>query len=239
MKIGVLSDIHGNAIALDYAIEDLREQGITKVVILGDVVMKGPMPSEVIDTLKNSELDILSWIKGNTDIWFEEFSETYEANNDREKQIYEYYKFAKENLDEDKIAFINALPYEYSFSVNTYKILCVHGTPKSIVEAVDSTVPETEIRKAIEGVKEDIILSGHSHTSFIGEVDGKKIFNVGSIGNQLDGDNRISYGILDFTGDEVRLMNRRVSYPVDEIINMAEKREFPFLESYKDSILNA
>lgn len=45
MKVAVLSDIHGNGVALKYAIRDFKKLGISKIVILGDVVMKGPMPS--------------------------------------------------------------------------------------------------------------------------------------------------------------------------------------------------
>ena len=65
------------------------------------------------------------------------------------------------------------------------------------------------------------------------------IFNVGSIGNSLDGDNRIPYGILDFVEDRVNLVNRRISYPLDEIINIAINNKFPLLDQYKRTILNA
>jgi predicted phosphodiesterase len=53
MKIAVLSDIHGNGVALYYVIKDMKEQGIDHTVILGDAVMKGPMPKEVMEALKN------------------------------------------------------------------------------------------------------------------------------------------------------------------------------------------
>lgn len=239
MKVAVLSDIHGNGIALNYAIRDLKKLDINKVIILGDVVMKGPMPSQVLEMLNDKELEILAWIKGNTDMWFEEYSENYIPSSDKENELYLYYKYAKENLKEDQILFIKNLPLEYSFMLNGIKILCVHGTPKSIVEAIDDSVSEDEIKKAIYGVKEEIILCGHSHTSFIGEVDGKKIFNVGSVGNSLDGDNRISYGILDFSQKEIKLVNRRISYPINEIINISNKDNFPFLDEYKSIVSNA
>jgi len=229
MKVAVLSDIHGNGIALNYAIRDLKELGISKVIILGDVVMKGPMPAQVLEMLNNDkDLGILAWIKGNTDMWFEEISEAWIPSSDKEKQLYSYYKYAKDRLNEDQIVFIKKLPFEYSLLLNRIKILCVHGTPQSIVEAIDNSVSEGDIKKAVNGVKEQLILCGHSHTSFIGEVDNKKIFNVGSVGNSLDGDNRISYGILDFSENEVKLVNRRIEYPIKKVI-----------DEYKSIILNA
>ncbi|AJH00980.1 metallophosphoesterase family protein [Clostridium beijerinckii] len=63
MKVAVLLDIHGNGVALKYAIRDFKKLGISKIVILGDVVMKGPMPSEVLKLLDDEELEVLAWIK--------------------------------------------------------------------------------------------------------------------------------------------------------------------------------
>jgi putative phosphoesterase len=231
VKIAALSDIHGNATALNYVIKDMEKQGINKVIILGDVVMKGPSPAEVMNELK--KLDILGWIKGNTDVWFEEIGENDEPKTDKEKKLYSFYSYARKKMNKEDIEFINNLPVEYSLTYNGIKILCVHGTPKSIVEAIDNSVPVEEIKEAIKDVKEDVILCGHSHCSFIGEIDGKKIFNAGSIGNPFDNDNRASYGILDFSNENVELINRRVSYPINELLVIAAKNNFPYLDEYK------
>jgi putative phosphoesterase len=237
MRIAVLSDIHGNGIALDYVINDIKNQNIDKVIILGDVVMKGPMPSEVMKELK--KLDILAWIKGNTDEWFKEINEYFKPKNHKEKELYEYYKYVETKLTEEDIEFINNLPVRSSLIINELKILCVHGTPQSIIGAIDGSVPIEEIKEIIKDVKEDIILCGHSHCPFIGEVKGKKIFNVGSIGIPFDKDNRASYGILDFSNGDVKLVNMRVNYSIDEIITIAEKNNFPYLRQYEDMLRNA
>ena len=238
MKVAVLSDIHGNGIALKYTIDDLKKIGIKKIIILGDIVMKGPMPFESLELLKDKSLEIIAWVKGNTDLWIEQITNDWIPRSIKEKEIKLYYKYATENLQEEQIEFLKKLPLECSINVNEINILCVHGTPKSIFEAIDSSVSEEEIKKAIKGVKEEVILSGHSHTSFIGKVDEKMIFNVGSIGNSLDGDNRISYGVLEFDENKVNLINRRISYPVSDVINIATDNKFPLLEEYRKLILN-
>ena len=237
MKIAVLSDIHGNGIALNCVIEDIKRQNIDKIIILGDVVMKGPMPMQVLESLR--KFDVLAWIKGNTEMWFEEINEKWIPETNKEKELYSYYMYAREKMQLEDIAFINNLPLEYTLTYNNVKILCVHGTPKSIVEAIDGTVPVEDIKEIIKDVDEDIILCGHSHCSFIGEVQGKKIFNTGSIGNSLDGDNRASYGILDFTDGNVQLINRRISYSINELVEVAEKNNFPNFSEYKNIIMNA
>ena len=238
MKIAVLSDVHGNASALERVLDDLKSSNIKKVIILGDMIMKGPMPQKVLKLLRSSGLEILSWVKGNTDLWFQQFNYNIHPAG-KEAENFTYYKYAVDHLDHNDISFINDLPEKQSLNIYNTSILCVHGTPKSIVEAIDETVPMDEVRKAIDGVTENIILSGHSHTSFIGECDDRKIFNVGSIGNMMDGDNRISYGILDFSGEEVKLINKRLEYDTAEAIEYAETHSFPYVEKYKDLILKA
>jgi len=239
MKVAVLCDIHGNGVALDYAINDLKRLGIKKIIILGDIIMKGPMPSQSIEMLRDKDLEIVAWIKGNTDLWLEEIKDGWVPSTSRENELYSYYKYAKNNLKEEQIVFLNELPLKYSVTLNGITILCVHGTPQSIVEAIDGSISEEEIKKAVNGVEEQVILCGHSHTSFIGEVYNKRIFNVGSVGNSLDGDNRISYGILEFAENGVNLVNRRISYPISEIIDMAIDNKFPLLDEYKRIILTA
>ncbi|URZ00454.1 metallophosphoesterase family protein [Clostridium felsineum] len=239
MKVAVLSDIHGNGVALKYAVNDLKGLGIKKIIILGDVIMKGPMPMQSLKMLKDKDLEIIAWIKGNTDLWLEEITDLWRPSTKREKELYLYYEYAKNNLKEEQILFLKELPLECSINLNGISVLCVHGTPKSIVGAIDSSVSEEEIKKAIKGVGEKVILSGHSHTSFIGEVNNKIIFNVGSIGNSLDGDNRISYGILDFVNGKINLVNRRISYPFNDIINIAIDNKFPLINEYKRVILKA
>ncbi len=228
IKVAVLSDIHGNALALKYAIDDLRKLGINKVIILGDVVLKGPMPTESLEILQNSGLEILAWVKGNTDLWLEEVYGNETRIDEEGQEKYLYYKYAMERLSEDQRKFLRDLPEQQVIKVNDFSILVVHGTPKSIVEAIDESVPKKDIEYAMEGVEEDVVLTGHSHTVFIGDYNGKRIFNVGSIGNPLDGDERLSYGILDFIEGELILENRRIAYPIDEVKNIVLEREFFF-----------
>lgn len=232
MKVAAIADIHGNGIALKYAIQDIKSLGINKVIILGDVVIKGPMPSHVLDMLCCKDIDVMAWIKGNTDMWFEEISENWEPSTENEIELLSYFKYAKHHLSDDQISLINKLPYHQSITINGKTILCVHGTPKSINKAITFSVSEEEIMKEISGVDEQVILCGHSHTVYSGEISDKKIFNVGSIGNSADGDNRISYGILTITDKEIRMENRRIGYPIREAIEAAMICDYPNVEKY-------
>ena len=66
MRIALLADIHGNAIALDAVLADIqREGGVDGYWVLGDLVAIGPDPAGVLERL--SALQGLRVIRGNTD----------------------------------------------------------------------------------------------------------------------------------------------------------------------------
>ena len=47
-RIAVISDIHGNSVALKAVLEEIAREGIERTVCLGDVVGYGPDPSECL-----------------------------------------------------------------------------------------------------------------------------------------------------------------------------------------------
>lgn len=51
-RIAVISDIHGNWPACEAVLEDIASRGISRVFCLGDLIGKGPSPSEVLDAVR-------------------------------------------------------------------------------------------------------------------------------------------------------------------------------------------
>ncbi|HET6417390.1 MAG TPA: metallophosphoesterase, partial [Polyangiales bacterium] len=65
MRVALLSDIHGNRIALDAVIEDARCFGIDVFCAVGDLAAIGPEPVSVLEAL--AELENITIVRGNTD----------------------------------------------------------------------------------------------------------------------------------------------------------------------------
>ncbi len=65
MKIAILSDIHGNRLALDVVLNTLKPEDIDAYWILGDLVALGPDPVGVLERIE--QLPSCSVIRGNTD----------------------------------------------------------------------------------------------------------------------------------------------------------------------------
>ena len=66
MRIALLSDIHGNSIALDAVLTDIEQRGgVDEHWVLGDIVALGPDPVGVLERLTVLPADV--FVRGNTD----------------------------------------------------------------------------------------------------------------------------------------------------------------------------
>ena len=52
MRIGIISDIHGNLPALEAVLQDLKPKGLDVLYCLGDLVGYAAFPNEVIERLR-------------------------------------------------------------------------------------------------------------------------------------------------------------------------------------------
>ena len=64
MKIGLISDIHGNKKALDTVLEQLEKKNIDKIICIGDLVGGAPMSEEVVQKIISMGQKVVS-VKGN------------------------------------------------------------------------------------------------------------------------------------------------------------------------------
>lgn len=65
VRVAVLSDVHGNDLALDAVFQAARAEGIGTFWCLGDLVAHGPRPVEVVARLRG--VAGLLCVRGNTD----------------------------------------------------------------------------------------------------------------------------------------------------------------------------
>lgn len=63
MKLGVVADIHGNDVALRAVLEDADHLGVDRWWALGDLVLFGPRPAEVLELLQG--LPDIAMLSGN------------------------------------------------------------------------------------------------------------------------------------------------------------------------------
>lgn len=230
MKRAIVSDIHSNLEALRAVQADIRNQGITQVYCLGDIVGYGPNPRECLDIVIRFKQTIL----GNHDQATLFDPEGF--NPVALKAVY----WTRKQLEEGpgNQAMINRrwdFLGERPRMLQEGEFMFVHGSAR---EPTNEYVFPEEVynQKKMEnlfGRIERYCFQGHTHIpgvftetgDFITpeecgyryELTGTKVMvNVGSVGQPRDSDNRACYVVLDDAERSVTF--RRVEYPFEETI---------------------
>lgn len=177
MRFAAIADIHGNCLALDAVLADIRAQGISDIVDLGDC-LSGPLEAgKTADRLLELNLPT---VRGNHDRYLiEQAPEAMHASD-----AVAYRQLSAAHLD-----WLRTLPADIVYKGEVY--LC-HATPKNDslywMETVGpdgrvSLKPRAEIEALAEGVEHALILCGHSHVPrAVGLSGGRLIVNPGSVG---------------------------------------------------------
>src|SRR5438876_891017 len=66
MRIAILSDIHGNCVALDAVLAELDADPPDQIVCLGDAIQGGAQPAETVARLRELACPV---VMGNADAW--------------------------------------------------------------------------------------------------------------------------------------------------------------------------
>ncbi|HTO61625.1 MAG TPA: metallophosphoesterase family protein [Bradyrhizobium sp.] len=177
MRFAAIADIHGNYLALEAVVADIRANGVSDIVNLGDMA-SGPLDARrTMDALMS--LDAVH-VLGNHDRYLIARPPEKMGSWDRP---------AHAQLDAHHLDWLRAIPASRVFKDRVY--LC-HATPASDevywLEAVlpDGTVRMSglsQIEAAARGVEQRLILCGHSHLARAVRLsDGRLIVNPGSVG---------------------------------------------------------
>jgi len=234
--LAVFSDIHSNILALNHVLEDIEKQGYDRVYCLGDLVGYGPRPNEVIETLIASGIQT---VMGNYDegVGYEKGDcgcayVTEEEKQDGQKSI----EWTTEQVTPQNKRYLRTLQDKIEFTVNGYKILLVHGSPRRNNEYLYEDRPERSLTRMLESLDADILVCGHTHKPYHRIVNGIHIINEGSVGKPKDGDPRACYAVIELD-ETISVEFRRVEYPVASVTEEIIKAGLP--RAFADALLTA
>ncbi|USZ66783.1 metallophosphatase family protein [Halorussus salilacus] len=208
MKVGVLSDIHSNEVALEAVLADADDA--EAFVCAGDVVGYNPWPAECVAVVRERGIPT---VMGNHDRAVA--TGTAFRFNSMAKAGVEH---ARQRLSEDQRGWLAALPDERREFDGRVKV--VHGHPN---DPDHYTHPE-EFSADLLG-DEDVLILGHTHVQHHEVYDEGIVMNPGSVGQPRDGDPRAAYAVLDL--DDLTVEQRRVEYDVEEVQEAVEEVGLP------------
>jgi predicted phosphodiesterase len=240
VKRALISDIHSNIESLEAVLADIRDQGITEIYCLGDLVGYGPNPREVIDEAMKCQICLL----GNHDQGALFDPEGF--NSGAERAIF----WTREQLEngagtpairQRRWDFLGELPRNHIEGT----MLFVHGSARNPLN--EYVFPEDIYNKRklekIFALIPQHAFQGHTHVPGVFTDDfnfaspeelnyeyrlgpEKAMINVGSVGQPRDGDPRSCYVVL----EDGLVRFRRVEYPLDRTI--AKIYEIPELDNF-------
>ena len=208
MKVGVISDVHSNRIALDAVLDDMPP--VEALLCAGDVVGYNPWPADCVDTISDRAT---ACVMGNHDRAV--VAETPFAFNGMAKAGVEYSRAELNDLQRDWLAH---LPDSCLACDRRVKI--VHGHPDN---PDHYTYPE-EFDADMLG-DEDVLVMGHTHIQHHETYDDGIVMNPGSVGQPRDGNPDAAYAVLDL--DELTVDERRVAYDIEAVQEAVRETGLP------------
>lgn len=238
MRIAIISDIHGNLIALDAALADIKKQGVDQTICLGDIIFNGPQPKQALGRIR--ELGCLV-VMGNTD---EFFLNPPAANPKDEKDVVllELIRWGLDQLTPDDLLFMKSFEPRIHIPLDgENSLLAFHGSPHSNRDVILSTTPDSELAAMLGDDRAAAMAGGHTHVPMLRRYHDTLIINPGSIGmpfHQRTAPNKekdvrppwAEYVILEADSQSVEF--RRAHLDIGLLLQTAEKSGLPYFSRW-------
>jgi predicted phosphodiesterase len=241
MRVALLSDIHGNLIALDAVLADLARRGpFDAVVVAGDLVWAGPWPAEVVDRVRSMATAV---IQGNTDAFFRRRPEETPPGK-RESRFAEQMEWMLERLEPQRAEYLAGLPASYSICpAGGRELLVVHANPYDLDQPITpySSGAELDELLSTDGLEPgwDTLAFGHVHMPFQRRWRGRLLVDVASAGLPMDGDQRAVYAILTWDGASWRAEHQRVFYDLPVVARQMTTGGMPRGRHFAERLMGA
>ncbi|MFB6085501.1 MAG: metallophosphoesterase [Halodesulfurarchaeum sp.] len=208
MQVGIISDIHANAVALEAVLEDMP--AVDRLVCAGDLVGYNPWPSATVETIRERDVPC---VKGNHDRVVASGG-NFRGNRMANAGV----AHAREQLSTDQIEYLDRLPTERTLFDG--QLTVVHGHPE---DPDRYTYPE-EFSAAMLG-EESVLVLGHTHVQHVERTGSGIVLNPGSVGQPRDRDPRAAYAVLDL--EALTVDTYRVSYDIGRVERAIAEADLP------------
>lgn len=228
MRLAVLSDIHGNAAALQAVLAAAERAGAERILNAGDLIGYYHQPARVLAMLSEWPMDC---VRGNHEQML------LRARRDRPyldacTTLYGHgLAVALEELRPDQIDWISDLPVTLRLDLGSFRVVMAHGVPD---DTETYLYPDASEDKLIEAETlctdaETLLILGHTHYQHLWARPRRRILNPGSVGQPRDRRPGSAWALLDTATGAIEL--RREGYERTSVANEARRLDpsLPYL----------
>lgn len=181
IKFAVFTDVHGNSSALKAVLKDIeKDDSITQIYCLGDMVGIGHETNEVLEILFNHHN--ISFVAGNHD---ESILNIINGEEPHSKGIQkEHHEWIAERLDRQYLKKLSSIPKKLEVTFGTVKLLFVHYhlNDSDSFLPVDTKPSGDSLDSLYANTNVDIVCFGHHHTIHHFKTSSGLYLNPGSLG---------------------------------------------------------
>jgi len=229
-RIAVLSDVHGNATALEAVRKAIKKEKPDAILVAGDHVLNGPEPAAAIDALRAMEADGAVIVQGNTDVAVADFD--YAAAfpwmaEGVPEAILAAAEWAHDALDDERLDWLRRLPSERRLRLEETLVLVTHASPGSQTAGFDKDLDASVTLERLSRTDARIICCGHTHLPEVRDFGWKQIVNDGSAGYVFDGEPTASWALVTLDGETVTAEIRRTEFDALAVANAISARGLP------------
>ncbi len=183
MRLALIADIHGNAVALDTVLNALIKQKVESIICLGDIAASGPQPRQVIERLRAIGCPV---VMGNTDDWLLQ-PQLKDKADEFGRRLQDVELWGSQQLSSSDREYLSTFQPTIEFPlVDDEELLCYHGSPRSYRERILATTPEDELDQVFAGHHAAIMAGGHTHIQMFRRYRDVLLLNPGSVGLAID-----------------------------------------------------
>lgn len=181
MKIALISDMHGHALALEAVLADIQRRQVDQIICLGDVATIGYQPQKTLALIKS--LGCLC-LMGNHDAAL--LQPHRAADFQIAPSMLPSLDWCAGQLAEEDFAFLRTfLPLAEAPLGGQDTMLCFHGSPQANTDIILATTPEVELDRFLDGRRASIWAGGHTHLQMLRQHEGMLVVNPGSVGSSF------------------------------------------------------
>jgi predicted phosphodiesterase len=219
-RLALISDIHGNCVALDAVLADLANRAVDEIC-LGDLAAGGPQPAEVVGRLRELDCQV---IRGNADNWL--LDGLPAGRSEETRRLGEVVAWVREQLAADDLDYLAALQPTTTISVaDGLSLFCFHGSPRADIDSLLATTAEHELDELFAAAPQaHVFAGGHSHRQLLRPYRQSLLVNPGSVGLPLGSlvsspgapplPSWAEYALVEVDGADVEVTFRRVAVDV-------------------------
>jgi putative phosphoesterase len=218
-RLALISDIHGNGVALDAVLADITARGVDEIVCLGDIAAGGPQPRQVIRRLREHTC---RGVRGNADGWL--LDGLPPGRSDATRRLSDTVAWARAQLADHDLAYLAGLPAAARCSVGNLELVCVHGSPRSDLEPLLATTRDAALDEVLAAAGARVLAAGHTHLQLLRNHRESVLVNPGSVGLPLATmtgspplPTSAEYALATVNDDEVEITFRRLTIDVDAL----------------------